>query len=131
MKLKDDLNFAKLVSEGEPSACKKFVEEFSDVVLYRIRQLMKNHCTHMSRDCVCAILFLLNSQKDGLLRYRRDLEICDECMDSYVWFFEFLKNKVKSYEGKNDCSLKTFVWSVINSHTTYIEWLRWKYGRAF
>lgn len=123
-----DLAFTSNVCSGEPNACEKFLDEYSDLVLSKVSALMKTHCTYPARERLCSLI-VLNKRLKGSQYY--PVEQCDECMDSYVWFFEFLKHKVKAYKGTNNCSLKTFVWSIINAQSTYIEWLRWKYGRAY
>lgn len=124
----EDLTFAGSVCSRDAGSCEKFVDEYTDLVLSKVSALMKTHCTHSARGRLCSLIVLRK-------RLRGDqyfpIEQCDECLDSYVWFFEFLMNKIKAYKGTNNCSLKTFVWSIINSRSTYIEWLRWKYGRAY
>lgn len=124
----EDLETARLVGEGDPGACEAFVEQYTDLVLYRVGSLMKTHCRKPARQSLCSLV-LLQRQRKGQVDF--PLEQCDECMDSYIWFFDFLKKKLKAYRGDGGCSLGTFVWSLINSHTTYVEWLRWKYGRAY
>jgi len=124
----EDLKFAGSVCSREAYACEKFVDEYTDLVLSKVLTLMKTHCTYPARERLCSLI-ILRKQRRGAQYF--PVEQCDECMDSYVWFFEFLKNKIKAYRGTNNCSLKTFVWSIINAQSTYIEWLRWKYGRAY
>lgn len=124
----DDLQMAGHVSSGDGKACEQFVEEFTDLVLSKVWNLMKTHCNTPAREKLCSLI-VLQKRRKGKMYLPEDQ--CDECMDSYIWFFDFLKNKIKAYQGKNDCSLKTFVWSVVNSENTYKEWLRWKYGRAY
>ncbi|MGD0282133.1 MAG: hypothetical protein ABSB95_07205 [Dissulfurispiraceae bacterium] len=124
----EELTFAGSVCSGEADACEKFMDEYTGLVLSKVSALMKTHCSYPARERACSLI-VLNKQRRGVRYF--PVEQCDECMDSYVWFFEFLKNKIKAYKGTNDCSLKTFVWSIINSRSTYIEWLRWKYGRAY
>jgi hypothetical protein len=123
-----DISFAQSVSFGNANACERFVDEYSDLVLSKVWNLMKTHCTYPARERVCALI-VLQKQRKGSQYFPEDQ--CDDCMDSYIWYFDFLKGKIKAYKGTNNCKLKTFVWSVINSHSTYIEWLRWKYGRAY
>lgn len=127
--VKDDLSLARSVSSGEKSACEVFVNAYTDLVLSRVWNLMKTHCGHSAREKICSLIILQKQRKGSLTHYGEDQ--CDECLDSYIWFFDFLKNKARAYKGANDCSLKTFVWSVINSDSTYKDWLRWKYGRAY
>jgi len=126
--VKEDISLANSVSSGDSNACEIFVNAYTDLVISRIWNLMKTHCNHPAREKLCSLI-ILQKQRKGLAYYIEDQ--CDECMDSYIWFFDFLKKKIKSYKGTNNCSLKTFVWSIINSHSTYIEWLRWRYGRAY
>ncbi|MEW6379830.1 MAG: hypothetical protein AB1611_09505 [bacterium] len=118
-----------MVSAGDSNACEVFVNDFTDLVLSRVWGLMKTHCHYAAREKMCALLFLQKQKKGSNRPWPEDQ--CDECLDSYLWFFDFLKKKVKSFQGINDCSLKTYIWSIVYSHSTYIEWLRWKCGRIF
>lgn len=118
------------VLSGDKRALKKFVKAHTDAVLYRVWTLMKSHCNQPSRDRLCTIL-MLRRKLTGSVRPSSDDLLCDECMDSYIWLFEYIKKRLKSYKAINDCSLTTYVRSIIDSRTTYVDWLRWKYGRAF
>ncbi|HUU41620.1 MAG TPA: hypothetical protein VMW42_11820 [Desulfatiglandales bacterium] len=129
MRAKQDIFFAKLVSIGDDGACKIFVNDYTDLVLSKVWKLMKTHCHYPARKKVCSLI-ILQKQRKGT-KQPLPFDQCDECLDSYIWFFDFLKKKVKSYQGINNCSLKTYVWSITNSHSTYIEWLRWRYGRIY
>ena len=126
--LKNDIALATAVSSGNSKSCKIFVNEYTDLVLSKVWNLVKTHCKYPTREQICSLI-ILQKQRKGSDYFVEDQ--CDDCMDSYIWFFDFLKKKVKSYKGINNCTLKTFIWSVINSNSTYIEWLRWKYGRAY
>jgi len=126
--VKEDIFLANSVSSGDSKACEIFVNDYTDLVLSKVWNLMKTHCNYPAKEKICSLIILQKLRK-GLTHHIEDQ--CDECIDSYIWFFDFLKKKIKSYKGTNNCSLKTFVWSIVNSHSTYIEWLRWKYGRAY
>jgi len=128
--IKNDLEFSRKVIVGDQGACQSFVEEYTDWVLYRVRELMKTHCSYPANQYLCALLDLKRRRKGGP-HLPDDRVRCDECMDSYIWMFEYLKKRLGSYKGKNNCSLKTYIFSIINSHSMYVDWLRWKYGRAF
>lgn len=121
--------FAARVAAGDREACREFVDAYSDLVLLRILDLRKGHCSRPAWLHACSLRAVLD-QRRGTAANPPPGQ-CDECMDSYVWFFEFLKRKAKAYRGTNHCSLKTFVVSVLNSRTTFVEWLRWRYGRAY
>lgn len=121
--------FAARVAVGDRDACREFVDTYSDLVLLRILDLMKGHCCRPSWERACSLRVVLD-QRRGVGTTAPPGQ-CDECMDSYIWFFESLKRKAQAYRGTNNCSLKTFVWSVLHSHTTYVGWLRWRYGRAY
>lgn len=122
--------FVQRVLSGDREACGQFVEDYTDLVMYKILELMKAHCKYSAREYLCCLHFL-QSQKKGRNMSTEGRVQCDECMDYYIWFFEYLKGKLKSYKGINNCTLKTYIWSIVNSHSTYVDWLRWKYGRAF
>ncbi|MBI4682979.1 MAG: hypothetical protein HY757_07755 [Nitrospirae bacterium] len=124
----DNIALANAVSAGNADSCEFFVNEYTDLVLSKVWNLAKTHCKNPAREKVCSLV-ILQKQRKGTVYYAEDQ--CDDCMDSYVWFFDFLKKKVKSYKGTNNCTLNTYVWSLVNSDSTYIEWLRWKYGRAY
>lgn len=120
----------RILSVDGEMAWRQFVEDYTDQVLYRVWMLMKSHCNYPASGYICCLLLLQKQRKEGYGRFDARTQ-CDECMDSYIWVFEYLKNKLKSYKAINDCSLKTYIWSIINSHALYIDWLRWKYGRAY
>ena len=125
-----DMEIVQDVLSGNKEACEQFVEKYTDWVLYKVWNLMKSHCKYPATEYVCCLL-LLEKQRKGKQSLKDDRIHCDECIDSYIWIFEYLKKKIKAYKGINNCRLNTYVWSIINSHTTYIDWLRWKYGRVF
>ena len=127
MGTKEDLAFAAGVSAGDINACTRFIDEYTDLVLSRVWQLSKTHCHYTARNSICSLL-ILQRQRKGSANTHEDQ--CDQCMDSYLWFFEILKKKIKNYEGRNKCTLSTFVWSVANSDFTKKDWLRWKYKRC-
>lgn len=118
------------ISAGDEQACRQFAEAYTNWVLYRVSELMKAHCRYSAREYICC-LKLLQLQNRGIQINEVNKLQCDECMDSYIWFFQYLKGKLKAYKGINNCSLNTYVWSIINSDTMYVDWLRWKYGRVF
>lgn len=126
----EDIEFARRVLSGDAPACREFVERYTDWVLYKILELMKSHCNYTARECVCTLLVLQKKRKGDPSFQPSGLQ-CDECMDSYVWMFDYLKKRLGAYRGTRNCSLDTYVWSILNSRTTYIDWLRWRYGRAF
>lgn len=125
-----DIEFVRQILSGDNKACKQFVEDYTDGVLYKVWSWMESHCTYSARKYVCCLLLFQQERKGGYVSAGNKVQ-CDECMDSYIWVFEYLKKKLKAYKGKNNCSLRTYVWSVINSHSMYIDWLRWRYGRVF
>lgn len=128
MGTKEDREFAKAVNAGERSACARFIEEYSNRILSHVVELMNGgHCRQPARTTICSLL-IVQRQRKGITHYPEDQ--CDECMDSYLWFIETLTNKVGAYKGKNNCSLNTFVFSILKSHSTYIDWIRWKYKRC-
>jgi hypothetical protein len=129
-KVENDLLFAEAVFSGDAEACERFVNDYTDIVLSRVWFLRKTHCHYPARERTCSLLILLKRKRGT--PHLADLpgDHCDECLDSYLWFFDFLKKKLKAYKGAAGCSLRTFVVSVLNSPYTYKDWLRWLYGRA-
>jgi hypothetical protein len=121
--------FAERVAGGEAEACREFVDAYSDLVILRILDLMRGHCRRPAWERACSLRAVLDQRRGA--RGNPPPDQCDECMDSYIWFFDLLKRKARAYRGTNNCTLKTFVWSVLYSQTTYVEWLRWRYGRAY
>ncbi len=114
--VKGDREFVLLVLSGDERACREFVENHTDRVLFKVWGLMKTHCNYTARDFVCTLVLLQRKRKGAAISLDDGAQ-CDECMDSYIWFFEHLKKKLKSYKGINDCRLNTYVWSIINSHS--------------
>lgn len=125
----DCKEFAARVAAGDGEACREFVDAYSDLVLLRILDLRKGHCSRPAWARACSLRVVLDQRRGAGANPPPGQ--CDECMDSYIWFFELLRRKARAYRGTNNCSLKTFVVSVLNSQTTYVEWLRWRYGRAY
>jgi len=127
---KRDLDFAAIVQSGKRDEVRKFVEGYSPLVLGKIWFWMKDNCRRKSSLTLCTLLYLQYSLKKESSRASGKAQ-CDDCIDSYLWAFEYLKKRLKSYKAKNNCTLKTYIYALLNSKTMYIDWLRWKYGRAF
>ena len=124
MGINEDRAFAKAVYEGESNACTRFIEKYTKNVLWRVLELMEgDYCKEPAKAVICSLL-IIKRQREGSTYFPEDQ--CDICMDSYLWFFEYLKNKVKFYEGRNNCSLSTFVHSIVSSEYIKIDWIRWK-----
>lgn len=126
--MKEDTTLANAIGSGNSKACENFVENYTDLVLSKVWNLTKTHCNYPAKERICSLIILQKQRKGSTVTA---IDQCDECMDSYIWFFDFLKKKVAAYKGINNCSLKTYVWSIVNSPSTYKDWLRWKYGRAY
>lgn len=129
VKLERDAQLVRAITDGDDDAWAEFVEQFTDWVLYKSKEWCVKHCSYHSGSYFCG-LFSLQLQRDGK-KSSSDLPECDEGLDTYIWMFEQLKRRTKKYSGKNDCLLSTFVWTILNSREFYIDWLRWRYGRAF
>lgn len=130
VEVKEDMEFARRVLSGDEKACKKFVDNYTDWVLYKIWLMMKSHCPYSASEYACSLLTVWRQRKGNAMP-AEGLTQCDECMDSYIWLMEYLKKRLESYKGKNNCGLRTYMWSIINSSYMYNDWLRWKYGRAY
>lgn len=128
-KLDSDIDLALKISEGAMDAWEEFVERYTDWVLYKSKEWCTENCRYSAGTYFCG-LTSLSLQRDGKT-VRSDLPECDEGLDTYIWIFERLQGKIRKYTGKNECLLSTFVWTILNSRELYIDWLRWKYGRAF
>lgn len=128
-KLKGDIELVAKIVEDDSDAWAIFVERHTDWVLYKAREWCIGHCQHHAGTYFCG-LQSLSIQRSGNTP-QSDLPECDEGMDTYIWIFEQLKRRIKKYSGKNDCLLSTFVWTILNAKEFHIDWLRWKYGRAF
>lgn len=114
-----DKAFVQKVLDGDQASCREFVAIYTDQVLFKVRELVR--CNYSARNCA------LNT--GGWWRSFSSKPSCDECMDDYIWLMEYLKGKLKSYKGVDNCSLKTYLFSVVNSSWTKADWLRWKKGR--
>jgi len=128
-RLTGDLDLVEKISVGAPEAWGEFVERYTDWVLYKSREWCVDHCEHSAGQYLCGLISL-SYQREGK-NITSDLPECDDGLDTYIWIFEQLKRRIKKYSGKNECLLSTFVWTILNSREFYIDWLRWKYGRAF
>ncbi|MBF0170540.1 MAG: hypothetical protein HQK87_05560, partial [Nitrospinae bacterium] len=107
----------------------RFVELFTDWVLYKAREWCVGHCPHHAGSYRCGLVSLRILREGGTVG--GGMPECDDGLDTYVWLFEQLKRRVKKYAGKNGCLLSTYVWTILNSRELYIDWLRNRYGRAF
>ena len=124
-----DMEFVARIKAGDGDAWAKFVDQHTDWVLYKAKEWCVQHCPHSAGTYMCGLLSL-SLQREGKHPNISRAE-CDDGMDTYIWLFEQLRKKITKYSGKNDCLLSTFVWTILNSRELYIDWLRWKYGRAF
>ncbi|MBI4665756.1 MAG: hypothetical protein HY751_05015 [Nitrospinae bacterium] len=128
-RIEQDLILVRRVSEGDGEALRSFVETHTRWALYKTREWCVEHCPHRAGGVFCGLTGL-SLRLNGKIPQNR-LEECDEGMDTYLWIFDQLKRKLKTYTGRNGCLLSTYVWTILNSREFYIDWLRWKYGRAF
>ena len=128
-KLERDAKLIRSIADGDDDAWAIFVEQFTDWTLYKAKEWCTGHCRYRAGGYFCG-LASLQIQRNGNTPVT-DLPECDEGLDTYIWLFEQLKRKTKKYSGKNDCLLSTYVWTILNSRELHIDWLRWRYGRAF
>lgn len=128
-KVERDVELVTRITQGDETAWAQFVESFTDWALYKAREWCVGHCGYKAGGRICGLLNL-SRQREGR-QGRFDLSECDEGLDSYIWIFDQLRNRIKKYSGKNNCLLSTYVWTILNSREMKIDWLRWKYGRAF
>ncbi|MBI5816101.1 MAG: hypothetical protein HZB29_10900 [Nitrospinae bacterium] len=124
-----DIEFVARITAGDEEAWAKFVDQHTDWALFKAKEWCVQHCPHCAGSYLCGLMSL-SLQREGKTPNFSRAE-CDDGMDTYIWLFEQLKRKIVKYSGKNDCLLSTFVWTILNSRELYIDWLRWKYGRAF
>jgi hypothetical protein len=117
------------IVNGDENAWRGFVDAHTDWVLYKSREWCKGHCQYPAGERLCGLLSL-SLQRDGKTP-ASTLPECDDGLDTYIWIFEQLRKKIKKYTGKNGCLLSTYVWTILNSREFHIDWLRWKFGRAF
>jgi hypothetical protein len=130
VKLEQDARLVAAIDDGDEDAWALFVERFTGWSLYKSREWCFKHCSYSAADYFCG-LQSLQLQREGKTPYGGDRYECDEGLDTYIWIFEQLKRRVRKYSGKNQCLLSTYVWTLLNSREMYIDWLRWRYGRAF
>jgi hypothetical protein len=128
-KLARDREMVSAIVNGDQEAWRKFVDNHTDWVLYKSREWCVNHCEHSSGERLCGLLSL-SLRREGKTP-ASTLPECDEGLDTYIWIFEQIRNRIKKYSGKNGCLLSTYIWTILNSREFHIDWLRWKYGRAF
>ncbi len=128
-KVQRDIEIVGKIVADDEKAWEKFVESYTDWTLYKAKEWCVKHCGYSAGTYFCGLLSLSIQRGGGSPSSM--LPECDEGMDTYIWIFEQLKRRIKKYSGKNNCLLSTFVWTILNSREFYIDWLRWKYGRAF
>lgn len=128
-KVEADIELVAKISAKDEKAWEMFVEQHTDWVLYKAKEWCMGHCGYTASSYSCG-LASLSVQRDGR-KFFSDAPECDEGLDTYIWIIERLQKKIVKYTGKNNCMLSTFVWTILNSRELHIDWLRWKYGRAF
>lgn len=128
-KLDSDKKLVSDILSGSGGAWEEFVERYTDWALYKAKEWCVDHCRYPAGLYLCGLMSI-SLQREGR-RPKGGLPECDEGLDTYIWIFDQLKNRIGKYTGRNDCLLSTFVWTILNSRELYIDWLRWKYGRAF
>jgi hypothetical protein len=126
---KASLELVAKIALDDDVAWEGFVEKYTDWVLYKAKKWCVAHCPYSEGQCFCGLTHISMQRKGKTIK--TDLPECDEGLDTYIWVFEQLRRRIKTYSGKNECLLSTFVWTILNSHELYVDWLRWKYGRVF
>jgi hypothetical protein len=124
-----DKQIVSAIVSGDQEAWRGFVDAHTDWVLYKSREWCMGHCGYPASERLCGLLSL--SLRRGGKTPASTLPECDDGLDTYIWIFEQLRNRIKKYTGKNGCLLSTYVWTILNSREFHIDWLRWKFGRAF
>lgn len=120
-----DKEFVKQVLADHKEETARFVDRYTDMVLYRVKKWDGRYCPYPTNQCLLTRMY---HERKGH-RWSGEASSCDNCMDSYLWLFDQLKLKIKGYTGKNGCSLTSFIWNFLHSKEIYIDWKRWKYGR--
>jgi hypothetical protein len=85
--VKEDISLANSVVSGDRNACKIFVNDYTDLVLSKVWDLMRTHCDYPAKEKICSLI-ILQKQRKGLMHHIENQ--CDECMESYIWFVDFL-----------------------------------------
>lgn len=81
-----DKAFVNKVLAGDKASCKEFAAVLTGKVSFQLRKKLLR-CDYEAKSCA------LNA---GWNQYFSGKPSCDECMDEYIWFIEYLKNKLKS-----------------------------------
>lgn len=121
-----DREFVSQVLADNPEAAARFVDRYTDMVLYRVKKWDARYCPYPTNQCLLTRMY---HERKGH-KWTGEASSCDHCMESYLWLFDQMKLRVRGYSGKNGCSLTSFIWNFLHSKELYIDWKRWKYGRV-
>jgi hypothetical protein len=124
----NDKEFVKKILDGNQSCWEEFVERYTDWVLYTAWEFERKFCRLPARFINCSLLMIMRQRKGEKVSYRREGEDCDEGVELYLWLFQQLRTRLKSYRGKS--KLSTYIWMILNSKFLQVDILRWKYGRV-
>jgi DNA-directed RNA polymerase specialized sigma24 family protein len=124
----DDKEFANKILNGDQSCWKEFMERYTDWVLYKAWEFERKFCRLPARLANCSLLLIMRQRKGKKAPYRRGGEDCDEGVELYLWLFQHLRQRLKSYRGES--KLSTYIWTILNSKSLRVDILRWKYGRV-
>ena len=113
-----DKEFVDQILKGKEEAWHQFVERFSHAVFYIARKWTYLDCKYADKS---EIRKSYDSKTGKLIEY------CEETMNVYLWLFEQLRNKLKSY--KDTISLDDFVWAKLNSYNLFKDYLIHKHGK--
>ena len=56
----------------------------------------------------------------------RPIKVSDSISDTYLWLIDQVFIKSCNYEGRNNATFRTYIFTCLNSKNTFIDWKRWK-----
>ncbi len=125
--IKKDVEKALKIVEGDLESRRAFFDEFSDLVLFRMRKIGGAYCSYKYSNPPCCFQILADEWQ-GRSSGQSNPQ-CDKASEAYLWAFNYLLKRLKSYKGLNNATLNTYVHAILFSHNMKVDWLREQHSR--
>lgn len=125
--IKKDIEKASRIVEGDLESRRAFFDEFSDLVLFRMRKIAGAYCSYKYSNPPCCFQILADEWQ-GRSSGQSNPQ-CDKASEAYLWAFNYLLKRLKSYKGLNNATLNTYVHAILFSHNMKVDWLREQHSR--
>ena len=113
----EDTKYAQKVCEGEKTSRQKFILKFSDHAMWVAKKWHRN----------------IESNEEYYI-YKTisgsTIQLTDEITNTWTWLLKKIVESSCNFKGKNNAKLDTFIFSILNGHFTFNDWLKNKYGNT-